>query len=113
MKWNKTDKSVGYNSKLAIYDFVFMCFLVGNDFLPTIPTLAILEGGIDTMLDVYSQTCQAYGHLTRIQRRRGMDPQVVIRPSSLQIFLGTLSGYEKGLLEEKQLKQLPFMKIKF
>jgi 5'-3' exoribonuclease 1 len=108
MKWDKTENSVSYNSKLAIYDFVFMCFLVGNDFLPTIPTLAILEGGIDTMLDVYSQTCQAYGHLTRIQRRRGFDPQVVIRPSSLQIFLGTLSGYEKGLLEEKQSQRGSF-----
>jgi len=108
MKWDKTENSVSYNSKLAIYDFVFMCFLVGNDFLPTIPTLAILEGGIDTMLDVYSQTCQVYGHLTRIQRRRGFDPQVVIRPSSLQIFLGTLSGYEKGLLEEKQSQRGSF-----
>ena len=60
------------------------------------------------MLDVYSQTCQVYGHLTRIQRRRGHDPKVVIRPSSLQIFLGTLSGYEKGLLEEKQSQQGSF-----
>ena len=61
MKWStrQTNTVGSYNSKLAIYDFVFMCFLVGNDFLPTIPTLAILEGGIDTMLDVYSQTCQA------------------------------------------------------
>ena len=105
MKWARIENSVSYNSKLAIYDFVFMCFLVGNDFLPTIPTLAILEGGIDTMLDVYSQTCQSYGHLTRIQRRKGKDPQVVIRPSSLQIFLGSLSVYEKGLLEEKQMKR--------
>ena len=70
-------------------------------FVPTIPTLAILEGGIDSMLDIYSQTCQEYGHLTRIQRRKKCEPRVVIRPSSLQIFLGSLSGYEKGLLEGK------------
>ena len=41
-----------------------MCFLVGNDFLPTIPTLAILEGGIDVMINTYKTVGEDCGHLT-------------------------------------------------
>jgi 5'-3' exonuclease len=42
-----------------------MCFTVGNDFLPHIPGIEILEGGIDFMIDVYKNTCSSYGHLTK------------------------------------------------
>ena len=75
-------------------------FLVGNDFVPNIPTLAILDGGIESMIDVYLQNVgRSYGHLTRISRK-ARDTTVMFRQKALSVFLGTLAQYEAGLLEE-------------
>jgi len=36
-----------------LYDYIFMCFFLGNDFMPHFPSVNIRTGGVDKMLNAY------------------------------------------------------------
>jgi 5'-3' exonuclease len=42
--------------KNRIYDYIFLCFFLGNDFMPHFPSVNIRTGGIDKMLNAYKMT---------------------------------------------------------
>jgi len=42
-------------------DVVFMCFFVGNDFLPHLPSLDIRDGGLDYLFNVYKRLLPGLG----------------------------------------------------
>ena len=107
---DKFKKNIGNECKTfrkpqSITDFVLICFLVGNDFLPNIPGLAILEGGIDIMLDIYIENLKINGHLTKNTRNIGN----MINIENFSHFLTSLASYEKNILEEKANKDSEFI----
>ena len=108
MDWNKYEKQE-FNHRFAINDFIFMCFMVGNDFLPHVPSLEIIEGGVDFMLDVYKNVGEHYGHLTNEnETTETTETRVLLQKEALRVYLGTISQYDKGILENKLLKKDKF-----
>lgn len=92
MEWNGN----GFDREQVVDDFVLMCFLAGNDFLPHSPTIEIIEGGINTLVTIYKSVCVERGHLTKRINGAGW-----ILPEAFEAFLRELSKYEKITLEKK------------
>jgi len=53
---NNGNELTSQQQKNRIYDYIFLCFFLGNDFMPHFPAVNIRTGGIDKMLQAYKAT---------------------------------------------------------
>jgi 5'-3' exoribonuclease 2 len=64
----------------VVDDFVFLCFLVGNDFLPHLPSLQIREGALDAILVIYKNLLPSLdGYLTNQGKINFQNTDVLFR----------------------------------
>lgn len=96
MKWETEDNEYKFNSECVINDFVFLCFFMGNDFLPHVPSLEIIEGGIEVILQVCKNVGETHGHITRNTKGN-----IVFSTHALTKFLEVIAESEKALFEQK------------
>jgi 5'-3' exoribonuclease 1 len=83
-----------------INDFIVMIFLTGNDFLPTIPTIELLDGGAEYIFGWYRTTLSEAGPLTTDSGG--------IRAEALARLLHNLSTHEAHFLETKRAQSARF-----
>lgn len=50
-----TQMKMPFSIERIIDDFVFFCFFIGNDFLPSLSSLDISEGSLDHLILMYQQ----------------------------------------------------------
>jgi 5'-3' exonuclease len=46
-------EDISYNKITKVYDYIFMGFFLGNDFMPHFPAINIRTGGVDKLLNAY------------------------------------------------------------
>lgn len=46
---------ITFDLERIIDDFIFFCFFIGNDFLPSLSALDIGEGSLDQLIDFYQK----------------------------------------------------------
>jgi 5'-3' exonuclease len=57
IKFMNNDREIDLiKDKNKVYDYVFLCFFLGNDFLPHFPAINIRTGGTDKMINAYRAT---------------------------------------------------------
>ena len=87
-----------FNLERALDDWVFMCFFVGNDFLPHLPSLDIREDGIDTLIAIWRDNIPAMGgYITR-------DGNVQL--SRVQTILQGLANQEAAIFKRRREGEL-------
>ena len=53
---NFYNKNIGNKDDYRLQDYIFLCFFLGNDFLPHFPSVNIRTNGIDIMINAYKET---------------------------------------------------------
>lgn len=75
-----------FDAERVVDDFVLFCMLVGNDFLPPLPTLDINEGGLNNIFRLYKEMLPGLGgYLTNSGRlHRGRLEELLTRFGGLE-----------------------------
>lgn len=89
-----------YNFDRVIDDWVFMCFFVGNDFLPHLPSLEIRENAIDRLVNLYKTAV----YKTRSFLTNSGD----VNLDAIQIIMDNLGKVEDQIFRTRQSKELQF-----
>eukprot|EP00529_Nitzschia_sp_RCC80_P006714 CAMPEP_0113505620 /NCGR_PEP_ID=MMETSP0014_2-20120614/35426_1 /TAXON_ID=2857 /ORGANISM="Nitzschia sp." /LENGTH=1609 /DNA_ID=CAMNT_0000400969 /DNA_START=116 /DNA_END=4945 /DNA_ORIENTATION=- /assembly_acc=CAM_ASM_000159 len=97
----------GIDLERTIDDFVFMTFLVGNDFLPHLNTLDISEGAFDLLFGVYKEQRRGWGAGNYLTESGNISD-----PARLEAFLAAIGSVETETLEEREKNDAEYVKKK-
>ena len=85
----------------AIRDYVFFSFMIGNDFLPNIPSLEISNKGIETLYHVYTTTYMENGYLLKDIQEGTRNHKIYINKKSFIGLMKELSNLEIKMIMDK------------
>jgi len=96
-----------YDLEAIIDDFVFMTFLVGNDFLPHMPSLDIGDGAFDLLFDTYKDQRPGWGE-GQYLTHAGEVPDA----ARLEQFIAVIGAAETQIFEQREENEAAYLKKK-
>eukprot|EP00569_Conticribra_weissflogii_P007667 CAMPEP_0171333012 /NCGR_PEP_ID=MMETSP0878-20121228/3752_1 /TAXON_ID=67004 /ORGANISM="Thalassiosira weissflogii, Strain CCMP1336" /LENGTH=1566 /DNA_ID=CAMNT_0011833895 /DNA_START=148 /DNA_END=4848 /DNA_ORIENTATION=+ len=94
-----------YNLERIIDDFVFMTFLVGNDFLPHMPSLDIGDGAFTLLFDTYREQRAGWGHDQYLTNAGEISDA-----ARLEAFLEVIGAAETEIFQEREKNEAVMLK---
>ena len=88
-----------YQVRGRIYDYVFMCFMLGNDFMPHFLALNIRTAGIGRLMDTYHTVIAKYPD------RSFISANMTIRWKYVSAFIDALAKNEHGFIKEEMAQR--------
>ncbi|KAI4467869.1 3' exoribonuclease [Holotrichia oblita] len=89
-----------YDFDRVLDDWVFMCFFVGNDFLPHLPSLEIREGAIDRLVSLYKDAVYKTGGF--------LTENGDVNLERVQLIMTQLGKAEDEIFKTRQQKEIHF-----
>ena len=83
------------DEKRLIDDYIFLCFLLGNDFMNHIPSLSLRYSGHNILLNTYSKLQERYDGYFRLIDR---DLKDIIHMTFFKEYISELSSLEKDMI---------------
>ncbi len=93
-----------FGSDKRIDDYIFICFLLGNDFMPHIPSVNIRTDGIDVLMNCYKDCI--------LSKKRFLIENNTIVWKNFKIFIEKLSEDEHTRLKEEYNKRSKYRQTK-
>lgn len=103
-RWGSSEHT--YTDTQLIHDFILICFMLGNDFLPHIPSLEISNEGLDVLMEIYPRIATNHGHLTYRSKKTG---ELSLNTKALsQLFYSLAQKESERLMKKAEDRTIEF-----
>lgn len=103
---NRVGRQFAVNDNQIIDDYMFLCFLLGNDFLEHLPDISIKNGGLNVLLKVYVDALSSCKKTSLVRQGQPLEQSVDL-DVLIAIFEGLTRGTNKKTMSEYKDIPLP------
>jgi 5'-3' exonuclease len=101
-------KEMSANDTFCVYDYIFLCFFLGNDFLPHFPSLNIRTNGIQILMETYRKFIGNYTNRFFISKETGK-----IQWNWVYLFISEIAKHEHNYLLKESIQRDKFDNYKW
>ncbi len=96
-------ENISLDKTRVVNDFIFLCYFLGNDFLPHLHALDIGQKGIETLIRTYMETFKEI--IINDEKYLLSEDRLKINQTFLEIFIGKLALNEDAILTKNYNKK--------